>query len=325
MISPIMPNFKTKLSTPRQSAVRQQLQQWQTQYQWQTLSEQYCLYRLDGTTATGGWVRVKQYANGTLFIDAASPTGLAQLLGQLGFEAPPNAANDAANVSTPGVAGPVGAGSSVVAPPYAGSDESGKGDYFGPLVVAAVCLATPAIQAAVVGLGVADSKTLTDTRIGRLMPDLLAALGPQHVHVTCLMPAQYNQSYVQHGSNLNTLLSKTHAYTLGKLCSKATVPPTLAIIDQFGTAAKIQQHCRQLPMPVQTHTKAESQFVAVAAASCLARHTFVTRMAQLSDQWGIALPLGASNPVKQAIRAFVRQHGQAALAQVAKTHFKMGV
>jgi ribonuclease HIII len=137
------------------------------------------------------------------------------------------------------------------------------------------------------------------------------------------MPESYNQHYVTTGSNLNTLMSKTHAYVHGQLIQQATVKPRQMVIDNFGGEKKIRDHCQSLNLPLTLATQAESRFVAVAAASCLARHTFVDRMRKLSEQWGMTLPLGAGPGVKRAKAIFLQRHGADQLHLVAKTHFKM--
>ena len=305
-----MPNYKTKLPPTKRQAIEQILKGLNAQYRWQTLSEQYCQYRLDGKTPQG-WVRVKQYGNGTLYIDAESAHDLQTLLQALGLQAADTSIALAAPTHVS------------LTYPYAGSDESGKGDYFGPLVVAAVNLPTEALANDLKKLGIADSKTLTDERIARLLPELVAMLGKANVYLASLMPASYNQHYVETGSNLNTLMAKTHAYVHGQLLQQAETKPTAIVIDNFGGEKKIQQHCQSLGLPLTLATQAESRYVAVAAASCLARHTFVDRMRQLSEQWQMRLPLGAGPAVKAAKAQFIRQHGPEALPQVAKTHFKV--
>jgi ribonuclease HIII len=143
------------------------------------------------------------------------------------------------------------------------------------------------------------------------------------------MPDSYNAHYVRQGSNLNTLLTKTHLHSLTQLkrqwqCDAAqSAPLHCVVIDQFGSDAKIRQHCQGLDLPIILSPRAESQYMAVAAASCMARQTFVTRMQQLGEQWGMVLPLGAGPQVKRAKQVFVGQHGQDALPHVAKMHFKV--
>jgi ribonuclease HIII len=309
-----MPSHKIKLKPAQQQANRQLLDAEASRYRWVSKTEQYCAYRLDGK-GLQGWVRVKQYTNGTFYLDAEQAgdlQALCQLLGLTG-------SNDALPVPV----GSVGAAAeTALTYPYAGSDESGKGDYFGPLVVAAV-LVTATVAPRLKALGIADSKTLTDTGIGRLLPDLVAIVGKANIQITSLMPATYNAQYVQAGSNLNTLLSKTHAHTFRQLLTHADPLPCQLVIDNFGGERKIHAHVDPLGLPVSLATQAESKYVAVAAASCLARHAFVTRMHDLGQQWDMVLPLGAGPGVKQAKAAFIRQHGIDALGHVAKLHFRV--
>jgi ribonuclease HIII len=310
-----MPSVKTKLLPAKRSAIEVSLKALSSHYHWKTLPEQYCQYRLDGKTANG-WIRVKQYTNGTFYVDAESATDLSTLLHAIGM------ADLVANLPG-GSTSTVPSVGSTQAYPYAGSDESGKGDYFGPLVVAAVCLPDEATAHAVKRLGIADSKTLTDSLIAKLLPELVDIIGKQNLYISCLMPESYNQHYVATGSNLNTLMSKTHAYVHGQLLQQATIKPGAIVIDNFGGEKKIRLYVEPLGLPVTLATQAESRYVAVAAASCLARHTFVERMRRLSEQWAITLPLGAGANVKATKARFIDQHGADKLPEVAKMHFKV--
>jgi ribonuclease HIII len=152
-----MPNFKTKLTPSQRKPIEIKLNALQATYLWKLMPEQYCVFRMDGKVA-GGWIRVKQYTNGTLFIDAESPQGLSQLLQHIGLE-PQVDKDESISDSTSLMPG--------LLYPYTGSDESGKGDYFGPLVVAGVNLVDVDTGNQLKKLGIADSKTLKDQRITR--------------------------------------------------------------------------------------------------------------------------------------------------------------
>ena len=198
-----------------------------------------------------------------------------------------------------------------------GSDESGKGDYFGPLVFAAVYVDAGS-ETHMQNLGVRDSKLLTDNRMLE-MAEEIKKVWP-HV-VVPVEPKRYNELYAQTG-NLNRLLAWGHAWTLEQLLEK--VPARLAIIDQFGDPSYIlnvlREKGRQITIEQRTHAEED---IAVAAASILARARFVQFLEQLSKSAGEVLPKGASDPAIVAVgRRIAARLGKERLAEFAKLHFK---
>ena len=197
-----------------------------------------------------------------------------------------------------------------------GIDESGKGDYFGPLVIAGVRV-TPELESDLRLLGVRDSKRISDGRIFEMAPDIrivcrhsIVAIGPQ----------KYNELYSRI-RNLNRLLAWGHARALENLLEEGPCP--LAISDQFGDERFILNALLQKGKAIQLiqRPKAEED-LAVAAASILARAEFLARLQRLSQDIGVTLPKGASQAVETAARVVVNKHGQDGLAKVAKLHFK---
>src|SRR5256712_546528 len=171
-----------------------------------------------------------------------------------------------------------------------GMDESGKGDYVGPLVIGAVYVDAQT-ETRLVELGVRDSKLLADVRILALAAEIRAicpysvvAIGPKH----------YNEVY-EKIQNLNSLLAWGHARALENVLEKVSC--NLAIADQFGNEAVLQNALlkRGRQIKLEQRPRAEED-VAVAAASILARAEFVRRLEQLSQQIGKTLPKGASDP-----------------------------
>lgn len=198
-----------------------------------------------------------------------------------------------------------------------GLDESGKGDYFGPLVVGAV-YADEDIDPKLKELGVRDSKRLTDKRMLTLASEI-KALCPYSVVV--ISPTRYNQLY-ERFRNLNRLLAWAHARALENVLEK--VQCNLAIADQFGDESflinALLKRGRQVRL--EQHPRAEAD-LAVAAASILARAEFVRRIEKLSEQVGRPLPKGASNPDIIIVGSqIIRDGGRAALGDVAKLHFR---
>jgi ribonuclease HIII len=201
-----------------------------------------------------------------------------------------------------------------------GSDESGKGDYFGPLVVAAVYVdkqTEPQLQA----LNVRDSKQLSDSAILKLADEIRSVCrgyGMMRVY----LPERYNELYHQ-WSNLNLLLADAHAQIICALQKKVSCK--LAIVDQFGDEtlvrdALVRAGCK---ITLEQRHRAEDD-LAVAAASIIARAEFVRQMAALSQTVGVDLPKGASNPrIGEVGREIVASGGLDALRKVAKLHFKI--
>ena len=200
--------------------------------------------------------------------------------------------------------------------PRIGIDESGKGDYFGSLVIAAV-LVTPPDEPDLRLIQVRDSKRISDGRILEMAPDIRQVC--RH-SVVAIGPKRYNELY-EKIKNLNRLLAWGHARALENILAQTEC--TLAISDQFGDERFILNALLEKGKSIQLiqRPKAEDD-LAVAAASILARAEFLTRLKKLSDEIGIALPKGASPAVEIAARTIVRKLGRAGLEGVAKLHFK---
>lgn len=200
--------------------------------------------------------------------------------------------------------------------PRIGIDESGKGDFFGPLCVAGVFAQGDEV-AKLQEIGVCDSKKLSDAAIVKIGKQIQA----QFVHhIVKINPKKYNELYAQF-QNLNRLLGWGHATVIEHLVNRTQCQK--AIIDQFAdehvviTAIKRKHLNIEL---VQRH-RAEEDLV-VAAASILARMTFLDGMKQLSQEFGVELPKGASSKVIEVGRVLVRKFGPDILSSVGKMHFK---
>ncbi len=202
--------------------------------------------------------------------------------------------------------------------PRIGVDESGKGDFFGPLVVAGVFLDGEAAMK-MKELNVRDSKLITsDARVEALAGEIRAAT---KWDVVVIGNEAYNRLHAKMG-NVNGILGWGHARVIENLLAKVPDCPK-AISDQFGNKRIIEQALMQRGRNitlVQRH-KAESD-LAVAAASILARDEFVRRLRRLGREFGVALPKGASPAVEQAAVELVQKHGRDALPKVAKMHFR---
>ncbi|WP_251128062.1 ribonuclease HIII [Exiguobacterium sp. s48] len=200
-----------------------------------------------------------------------------------------------------------------------GSDEVGKGDYFGPLVVVAAFVSHDKI-ALVKELGVKDSKLLSDPEIIRIAKDLHATIPYQKA---TLHNPVYNK--MQRTMTQGKMTAIAHNAALRALLEKIDVKPAAVLIDQFAEKSIYYQHLRAendvVRDDVYFSTKAEGLHVAVAAASILARAFFLKEMDKLSQQVGVTLPKGAGAKVDQVAAQIIRRHGEAVLQSIAKVHF----
>ncbi len=204
--------------------------------------------------------------------------------------------------------------------PHFGVDESGKGDYFGPLVVAGV-YSDERTAHELVRLGCRDSKSIADDRAIHRIAERVKSLPGIAFELICIGPKRYNELYAEMG-NLNRLLAWAHARVIAALHEKVPSCPR-ALSDQFANEWVLKRALgqRRLPVKLEQRTKAESD-VAVAAASILARDRFVSWMTETAAAAGCKIPLGCAPHVAKAAREFVAKHGAERLGDVAKLHFK---
>lgn len=199
---------------------------------------------------------------------------------------------------------------------YIGTDESGKGDYFGPLVVASV-LTTDETCERFQALDVRDSKRVTDKKARRIagviqyeIPCAVVAIGPQ----------KYNELYARI-KNLNRLLAWGHARAIENILDRCTAG--LAVTDQFGDPRYVESALMKKGQKVELiqETKAE-RHIGVAAASILARARFLDYLDRFASEYDMTFPKGAGNNVDIAAADFCRKYGYENLDKVAKLHFK---
>jgi len=203
--------------------------------------------------------------------------------------------------------------------PHFGIDESGKGDFFGPLVIAGAY--TDRDTARILReAGVGDSKKIADPKIKKLAALIRRTPGIEY-EVIMIGPKKYNALYAKIG-NLNRLLAWGHSAVIERLCEKRPDCPR-ALSDQFANPALIKRALgeRGRRIELQQRTKAESD-IAVAAASVLARDKFVWWIENASEKFGLTIPKGASAAVSKAAGQLVEQHGVSVLDELVKTHFK---
>lgn len=205
--------------------------------------------------------------------------------------------------------------------PHFGIDESGKGDFFGPLVIAG-CYTNRDIAHRFMQAGIQDSKRITSDKAIRDFAELIRDTPGVATKVIVLVPQRYNEMYASF-DNLNRLLAWGHAAIIGDLQQMQPDCPR-ALSDQFANPKLITTALKKRNVEIQldARTKAESD-LAVAAASILARDAFVSWMDRTGRELNQKIPRGSSDPrVKILARELVAKHGADYLMQVAKTHFK---
>ena len=221
----------------------------------------------------------------------------------------PDLATSGGGVSSPGEGAPI---KDLGQRPLIGSDEAGKGDYFGPLVTVA-CRAEPNERAELIQAGVADSKTLSDSKALRLGA---ALQGRYAFAIEVLDPPTYNQAHRETG-NVNTILAGMHGRALRQLAE----PKDMALVDRFANEKLVAQEVSDLDLELHQTPRAEREPV-VAAASIVARAIFLEKLRELSEEFAIELRKGAGPPTDASGREFLALHGSEKLGQVAKLHFK---
>jgi ribonuclease HIII len=246
------------------------------------------------------------YSSGKLVVQGADPTVFTlRYLERGGEPASKGAGTATATRTSGGLAIPTGR-------PLVGSDEAGKGDYFGPLVVCALRLPDEHREG-VARSGVTDSKALTDDAVRRMAPTLPKSF--DHA-VECLDPPEYNAMHAE-VKNLNPMLAELHARAIRRIAKKGDV----VLVDRFANEKLVASRVKDLKIELFQFPRAEAE-PGVAAASVIARAVFLERLAALSDETAVDLRKGAGAPTDIAAREFVALHGFDGLARVAKVHFK---
>ncbi len=200
--------------------------------------------------------------------------------------------------------------------PHIGVDESGKGDFFGPLCIAGVLVDKKNAEY-FQSLGIKDSKKISDKKILNLENEIKTN-APYTVIV--ISNKRYNELY-SNIKNLNKLLAWGHARAIENILEKENCE--YALSDQFGDENLIKSALMKKGQTIKLEqmVRAESD-VAVAAASVLARAAFVHKISAMESEFGIKFPKGCAAQVKDAARDFIEKYGRQRLDEVCKMHFK---
>ncbi|WP_019414206.1 ribonuclease HIII [Paenisporosarcina sp. TG20] len=202
-----------------------------------------------------------------------------------------------------------------------GSDETGTGDFFGPITVAACYVPADKIEL-IQYLGVKDSKMLTDDIMRKIAPDLKKSLTNS---ILVLGNEKYNTVQAK-GWSQGKIKALLHNQALKNVLKKIhPVHPEFILIDQFAERGIYYNHIKEekdiIRENVLFSTKAEQLHVSVAAASILARVAFLDAMDKLSQQVGLTLPKGASFKVDEVAAKIFLSKGEEYLTSITKKHF----
>jgi ribonuclease HIII len=204
--------------------------------------------------------------------------------------------------------------------PHIGVDESGKGDFFGPLVIAGV-YTDAAITRLLMDAGIQDSKAIKSDAKIRALAEIIRQTPGVVWEVICIGPSRYNDLYDRF-ANLNRLLAWGHAKIIEVMLEKRPDCPR-ALSDQFANPRELERALQERGrgITLEQRTKAESD-IAVAAASILARERFIDWLRDTGKELGLKLPRGASTEVQELTNELRREKGAGFLREVGKVHFR---
>lgn len=201
---------------------------------------------------------------------------------------------------------------------YIGVDESGKGDLFGPLVIAGFYL-TETNRKVLIDFGIRDSKLMSDSKVKEIAKILRESFKENYI-VVQINPKRYNELYEEMG-NLNKILAWGHARCIETLTKRFNA--SKAISDQFGDEKfinnSLMKEGRQIELLQTTHGE---RYLAVATASILARDTFLNWIEKTSKVLGIKIQKGASDKTLEVARKIKERFGEEKLGELIKLHFK---
>ena len=266
---------------------------------WPTRTVQYARFAFDGE-----WVKVVAYESGKLVVQGR------------------NTEDFVANILEPEVTGEFLLGYEEVNnpewfEPHAGLDESGKGDLFGPVVTACV-VGDGEMVRSWLEAGIRDSKTITDGAIMKMAKQIKATRGVV-VKVAYTNMLKYNELYLKFDSNLNKFLAWLHGRSLNDALKEKM--PAWGLLDQFTKQPLVQQYVEGIDFDLQMRTKAEEDPV-VAAASIIARATWLQQMKRLEEITGEKLPKGSGAQAKEKARQIYERLGEERMGEFCKLHFK---
>lgn len=202
-------------------------------------------------------------------------------------------------------------------PKWIGSDEAGKGDYFGPLVVTGVCLDT-GTATSLYRRGITDSKKLSPEQLGIMESKVRTLVQPSSIESVVIYPEKYNELHEKMGNVLDMMVW-AHSKVIGTLSKRCGA--SAAVVDKFSTGRTAARMKESVPgVDISQFTKGERE-IAVAAASIVASSAFRAAMASMSRQTGINFIPGAGGEAKELAARIRRDRGEDFYRRVAKADF----
>lgn len=202
-----------------------------------------------------------------------------------------------------------------------GSDEVGKGDYFGPIIVTASYVNKNDITF-LEELGVKDSKKITDEKILKIAPEIIKKIP----HESIILNNEEFNNYVNKGYNMNKINSMLHNRAILSLLKKDNFLYDMVVMDQFTPARNYFGYLKDIGdnifRKITFTTKAEDKCLSVACSSIISRYLFMKEMDRISKEVDKVLPLGAGIMVDEAGKDLVNKHGKEILNKIAKVNFK---
>lgn len=203
----------------------------------------------------------------------------------------------------------------------AGSDEAGKGEYFGPLVAAAVVCEKPAAEA-MLAMGVGDSKKLSASKIRELYEKITVMENVSYA-VCSVSPREYNRlfdAFRQQGKNSLDILAMAHGKAFAELYSRG-FEPEIAVVDKFCEMHRLRPWLPAFSTKMELRVRAEDSEPSVAAASIIARSVYIDQLSAISSSCGVVLAPGAGAGIDKLGKELVQAKGDAILRVTAKVHF----
>ncbi len=199
-----------------------------------------------------------------------------------------------------------------------GSDEVGKGDYFGPLIVCASYVDEEVVELAK-NLKIMDSKKMSDQEIIKAGKILSKKVCFSLLKVDNIL---YNNLKDQ-GLNVNEILAKTHNKAIKNLSLKLKQTPK-AVVDEFASRKNYLRYLKNDEIYPDTNLvqKAEDKYLAVAISSILARYQFLIDIDIMSKKLNRKVLLGASNKVDLLAAEILKQIGLEEYKKYVKYSFK---
>lgn len=200
-----------------------------------------------------------------------------------------------------------------------GSDETGTGDYLGPMVVTATYVKKEDISF-LETLGVKDSKKMTDDYILKIAPKIIKHIPYASI---ILKNEDYNQKHSE-TMNINKMKAILHNKVLLELTKKYN-DYDYVVVDEFAksyTYYRYLKEAKEIQKNITFITHAEDTCMSVACGAIISRYILLKEFEKLSKELGVNIPKGAGPQVDEAGAKIVKKYGIEILDKISKKDFK---